>query len=145
MPSGAAVHADATVTFAARKPGLCFEPGRGLAGEVILADIGIDIGIDVGAPVGGATLGYPEAADVAAWLTPPGAETHKWHSGLLVVGGSGGMTGAPMLVSHAAMRVGAGIVWCGVPGKDAAAAAVGRRGHHQGAARDRRWRVDRSG
>ena len=39
----------------------------------------------------------------------------------MVVGGSGGMTGAPMFVSHAAMRAGAGIVWCGLPGDDAAA------------------------
>ena len=43
-------------------------------------------------------------------------DAHKWESGVLVVGGSGGMTGAPMLVSHAAMRAGAGIVWCALPG-----------------------------
>src|SRR5438105_4212339 len=42
-----------------------------------------------------------------------------------VVGGSGGMTGAPSFVSHAAMRAGAGIVWCGVPGEQAAARASG--------------------
>jgi NAD(P)H-hydrate epimerase len=30
------------------------------------------------------------------------------------------MTGAPSLVSHAAMRAGAGIVWCAVPGAEAA-------------------------
>jgi ADP-dependent NAD(P)H-hydrate dehydratase / NAD(P)H-hydrate epimerase len=121
LAGGAAIHADATVTFAARKPGLCFEPGRGLSGEVTVADIGIDVG-DPGA---GASLGYPEVLDVAAWLTPPAADAHKWRSGLLVVGGSGGMTGAPMLVSRAAMKVGAGMVWCGVPGPDAAAAASG--------------------
>ena len=67
---------------------------------------------------------------------PPAA--HKWQAGVYVVGGSGGMTGAPMFVSHAAMRAGAGIVWCGLPGDDAARAAAGQRGHHQGAARDRR-------
>ena len=43
----------------------------------------------------------------------------------MVVGGSGGMTGAPTMVSHAAMRAGAGIVWCGIPGADAAARASG--------------------
>jgi NAD(P)H-hydrate epimerase len=35
------------------------------------------------------------------------------------------MTGAPLMVSQAAMRVGAGIVWCVVPGDDAAARASG--------------------
>ena len=43
----------------------------------------------------------------------------------MVVGGSGGMTGAPMFVSHAAMRAGAGIVWCGLPGDEAAERAAG--------------------
>ena len=43
---------------------------------------------------------------------------------MFVVGGSSGMTGAPMMVSHAAMRIGAGIVWCGMPG-DAAVRASG--------------------
>ncbi len=38
---GPHVQATRTVTFAARKPGLVFEPGRSLAGEVIVADIGI--------------------------------------------------------------------------------------------------------
>src|SRR5690606_1683943 len=32
-----------TVTFAALKPGLLFHPGRALAGEVVVADIGLDV------------------------------------------------------------------------------------------------------
>jgi NAD(P)H-hydrate epimerase len=35
------------------------------------------------------------------------------------------MTGAPLLVSHAAMRAGAGIVWCALPGDAAADRASG--------------------
>ncbi len=116
---GVAVQAETTVTFAAAKPGVLFEPGRAHAGDVVV----VDIGIDVGAPPVGAT----EASDAAAWLDatarPP--ETNKWRAALLVVGGSGGMTGAPLFVSHAAMRAGAGIVWCGVPGAAAAAAGSG--------------------
>jgi NAD(P)H-hydrate epimerase len=117
--AGAAVHAGTTVTFAAAKPGVLFEPGRSHAGDVVV----VDIGIDVGSP----TVGVTEPADVAAWLaaTAPPPDTNKWRSGLLVVGGSDGMTGAPSFVSHAAMRSGAGIVWCGVPGHEAAAAASG--------------------
>ena len=117
--NGVAVQAETTVTFAAAKPGVLFEPGRSHAGDVVV----VDIGIDVGTPATGVT----EASDVEAWLaaTTPPPDTNKWRAGLLVVGGSGGMTGAPMFVSHAAMRAGAGIVWCGVPGPDAAAAASG--------------------
>jgi NAD(P)H-hydrate epimerase len=114
---GTAVRADATVTFAARKTGLCFEPGRSLAGDVHVADIGI--------AVGDPALGLVGDDDVTFWLVPRPPDANKWSAGLLVVGGSGGMTGAPMFVSHAAMRAGAGIVWCGVPGVDAAARAGG--------------------
>jgi len=115
---GPCVRADRTVTFAACKPGLVFEPGRSFAGTVTVADIGIDVG-----PVAG---GLTEARDVAAWIPPRTPSTHKWEVGaVMVVGGGTGMTGAPLFVSHAAMRAGAGIVWCGVPGEQAAAASSG--------------------
>lgn len=118
---GGAVRADETVCFAAMKPGLCAEPGRSLAGIVRVVDIGIPVTEDGEPP----RTFLTDAADVAGWLPvrPPAA--HKWNAGCFVVGGSGGMTGAPALTSHAAMRAGAGIVWCGVPGVDAAAAASG--------------------
>jgi hydroxyethylthiazole kinase-like uncharacterized protein yjeF len=118
---GEAVRAVSTVTFGARKPGLCFEPGRSHAGRVCVADIGIDIGEPADAP----RLGLVEATDLRGWLPPRAPDANKWSAGLLVIGGSGGMTGAPMFVSHAAMRAGAGIVWCGVPGTEAAARAGG--------------------
>ena len=67
-----------------------------------------------------------QGSDVRAWLPGRDPDTHKWAvGGLYVLGGSGGMTGAPSLVSHAALRAGAGIVWCGLPGHDAAARASG--------------------
>ena len=115
---GAAVRADETVCFAAHKPGLLFEPGRTYAGRVHVVDLGIPVD-DL------ARAWVTEATDLASWLAPRGADAHKWRAGCYVVGGSGGMTGAPSLVSHAAMRVGAGIVWCGVPGIDAAARLSG--------------------
>jgi NAD(P)H-hydrate epimerase len=116
---GPVVQATRTVTFAARKPGLVFEPGRSRAGEITVADIGIAVD-GLADPIG-----LVDAADVRAWLPARAPDAHKWQSGTLVVGGSGGMTGAPMLVSHAAMRAGAGIVWCALPGADAARRASG--------------------
>jgi len=120
--AGDAVRADRTVTFAATKPGLWFEPGRARAGQVTIADIGIALTADGRPPA----IGVAEVADVERWLPARPASTHKWAvGGLLVVGGTPGMTGAPLLVSHAAMRAGAGIVWCVLPGADTAAAASG--------------------
>src|SRR5256886_8366903 len=114
---GEAVHASHTVTFSALKPGLVFQPGAGHAGEVEVADIGIDLGSP--------SVFVPEVLDLALELPDRAPDAHKWLSGAFVVGGSGGMTGAPSFVSHAALRAGAGIVWCGVPGEEAAARASG--------------------
>lgn len=121
---GPAVHADRTVCFAAYKPGLLFEPGRSHAGVVEVVDIGLDVGLDCG-DAGTAFAGVISEDDVRTWLPDRRPDAHKWSAGgVLVVGGSSGMTGAPMMVSHAAMRIGAGIVWCGMPG-DAAVRASG--------------------
>jgi NAD(P)H-hydrate epimerase len=107
-PGGGAVRADRTVTFAALKPGLLFHPGRAQAGEVVLADIGLD--------VSGATIGVVEASDVAAWLPPRPATSHKWRAAVVVAAGSPGMTGAAHLVARAAQRAGAGMVRVASPG-----------------------------
>ena len=90
----------------------CSSPVATLAGAVTVADIGIDVGT--------VAVGVTEEADVAAWLPRARAE-HAQVGGRRRDGRRRhtGMTGAPMLVSHAAMRAGAGIVWCGVPGEAA--------------------------
>ena len=113
-PHGGAVAAEATVAFAALKPGLLFEPGATHAGDVVVADIGID--------VGGSTVGATDTVDVREALPPRAPDAHKWRDAVMVVGGSDGMTGAPLMVSHAAMRTGAGIVWCCIPGDIGSAA-----------------------
>jgi len=108
--AGGAVRADRTVTFAALKPGLLFLPGRELAGTVVIADIGLDVS-DVAAAVG-----LVEAADVARWLPPRPADSHKWRAALVIVAGSPGMTGAAHLAARAAQRAGAGMVRVASPG-----------------------------
>jgi hydroxyethylthiazole kinase-like uncharacterized protein yjeF len=108
--TGRAVRADRTVTFAALKPGQLFYPGRALAGEIVLADIGLD--------VSGARIGVVEATDVAAWLPPRPPDSHKWRAALMVAAGSPGMTGAAHLAAGAAQRAGAGMVRVASPGID---------------------------
>ncbi len=110
---GAAVHADATVCFVAHKPGLLFEPGRTHAGRVHVVDIGIDPG-----PVSTHSLDVEDLR-----LPRRAAPQHKWSAGALIVGGSTGMVGAPLMASHAASRSGAGMVVCALPGAGAAARA----------------------
>jgi len=118
---GDTVHASHTVCLAALKPGLLFAPASGHAGEITIADIGIDLGVDRLRP----PRGVLEDVDVELALPERDEAAHKWQSGVLVVGGSGGMVGAPLMASRAALRAGAGIVWCALPGHDAAARASG--------------------
>ena len=97
-----------TVTFGALKPGLLMPPGSVLSGELELADIGLD--------VGWARANLVLAADVAAWWPERDEYAHKWQSAVRIIAGSSTMTGAPRLVSHAAMRAGAGMVHLSIPG-----------------------------
>lgn len=107
--SGRVLRADRTVTFAALKPGLVLADGRALAGEVVVADIGLPVVADVG---------LIEATDVATWLPRLPIEGHKWKAAVLVVAGGAGMAGAAHLVAAAAQRSGAGMVRVGSPGLD---------------------------
>ena len=106
--SDEAVRADATVTFAALKPGLLLGAGPLRAGRIEVADIGLD--------VGRARIALVEDADVSAALPRRPRDAHKWQSAVYVVAGSSGMLGAAELASRAAMRAGAGMVRLGSPG-----------------------------
>lgn len=130
---GAAVRATTTVCFAALKPGLVLEPGASHAGVVEVIDIGIEVPGHYGGAADGGIAEGSEAPlvvagreDIAAWFVPRDPDTHKWAvGGVFVVAGSEGMTGAAMLVSRGALRAGAGIVVCGLPGDAAAERASG--------------------
>ena len=112
-----AVSADATVTFAALKPGLLLAAGAERAGRVEVADIGLDV------TSAGAAL--VEDADVAAALPRRRRESHKWQTALGVVAGSPGMLGAAELCTRAALRAGAGMIRLGLPGAGDAGLPVG--------------------
>ncbi|HEX3806061.1 MAG TPA: NAD(P)H-hydrate dehydratase [Gaiellaceae bacterium] len=105
--AGAAVRATATVTFGAVKVGLAISPGRLLAGKVVVAPIGLR------------TQAHEHALmPASALLEVPrkSRESTKYSAGsVLVVGGSRGLTGAPMLASLAAFRADAGYVAVAAP------------------------------
>ncbi len=103
-PIGACIKADITVTFFRKKPGHLLLPGRGLCGEVVVAEIGI----------------APKVLDEVKpqlWEnTPPvlpslASDTHKYRRGhAVVLSGSEFATGASRLAALAAARMGAGVV-----------------------------------
>jgi NAD(P)H-hydrate epimerase len=104
---GVAVRATVTVTFGAAKLGLAIAPGRFYAGSVQVAPIGL----------------RPRAHEhalvpAAALLDVPRkhAASTKYSAGsVLIVGGSRGLTGAPMLAALAAQRADAGYVAVAAP------------------------------
>jgi len=103
----AAVDAAATVTFGAPKLGLAVAPGRFRSGRVHVAPIGLE------------PAGHEHAlatAEILLDVPRKSRESTKYRAGsVLVVGGSPGMTGAPMLAARAAFRADAGYVTVAVP------------------------------
>jgi ADP-dependent NAD(P)H-hydrate dehydratase / NAD(P)H-hydrate epimerase len=110
VASGAAVRAAVTATFHTGKPGLWIAPGKTHAGTIET----IEIGIPRGWP-GKATIGLI-APSVFGLLPRRAQSSTKFISGhVLIAGGSRGLTGAPRMAAHAAMRAGAGYVTGFVP------------------------------
>jgi ADP-dependent NAD(P)H-hydrate dehydratase / NAD(P)H-hydrate epimerase len=112
--TGAAVHADVTVTFGTYKPGLLVDPGAAHAGVVTLVDIGLDPYLP---PPVAESL---QAADVAGALPSPGRDQDKYRRGVVgVVAGSEAYTGAAVLAVAGALHGGAGMVRFVAPPKAA--------------------------
>ncbi|MBM7437090.1 NAD(P)H-hydrate dehydratase [Streptomyces sp. HB132] len=112
---GAAVRADATVTFGTYKPGLLIDPAAGHAGALRLVDIGL--AAELPARPDMEALQY---ADVAALLPVPGAESDKYRRGVVgVAAGSERYPGAAVLAVAGALRGGAGAVRYAGPGAEA--------------------------
>ena len=99
--------AERTVTFHALKTGHLLGEGPDRCGEVEVADIG-----QSGEK---AAMFLAEAGDCPR--PDRGRTAHKWIAGsVMVMGGSRGMTGAPLLAARSALRAGAGSVGLMVPG-----------------------------
>ncbi|MEB2343250.1 MAG: NAD(P)H-hydrate dehydratase [Deltaproteobacteria bacterium] len=109
---GPCVAADLTVTIALPKLGLALEPGRTLAGRIVVARIGI------------ADAAPGVRADAELWTAPAAAarlparppDGHKGSFGhVLLIAGARGTTGAAALAAEAAARAGAGLVTIACP------------------------------
>jgi ADP-dependent NAD(P)H-hydrate dehydratase / NAD(P)H-hydrate epimerase len=102
---GGCVQADVTVTFGTIKPGVLIDPGASVAGLTELVDIGLAPYLQPPAVVS------MQAADVAAVLPRPQAESDKYRRGVLgLVAGSDQYTGAAVLSCGGAIHGGAGMV-----------------------------------
>jgi len=107
-----AVAAVLTVTYLRKKPGHLLLPGRGLCGEVVVADIG--------APLGVVEKVAPDAFenDPALWLAdlPRSQDAeNKYTRGHALICGGWPMTGAARMAARAAGRAGAGLTTIAVP------------------------------
>jgi NAD(P)H-hydrate epimerase len=104
---GAAVRATVTVTFGAAKVGVAVAPGRVHAGSVHVAPIGLRAQAHEHALVPATALADVPRKD---------SSSTKYRAGsVLIVGGSRGLTGAPMLAALAAFRADAGYVAIAAP------------------------------
>ena len=102
-PFGYAPQCALTVTFHARKIAHVLEPGRGLCGEVVVADIGL--------AAGPTRLFENEPGLWLARFPWPTTMAHKHARGrLIVVSGETWSTGAARLAARSGLRIGAGLV-----------------------------------
>ncbi|MFF4222909.1 NAD(P)H-hydrate dehydratase [Streptomyces abikoensis] len=112
---GAAVRADATVTFGTYKPGLLVDPAREHAGALRLVDIGLGPWLPSEPDVEAL-----QHADVADLLPHPQAESDKYRRGVVgIVAGSARYPGAAVLAVAGALSGGAGAVRYAGPATDA--------------------------
>jgi NAD(P)H-hydrate epimerase len=110
---GAAIRASQTVTFGFAKFGHVSYPGAGQCGGLRIVDIGFaPRAIEEIAPRGR----FLERADLQHLIRVRPINSHKGMYGHpLVIAGGRGKSGAVLLASRAALRVGAGLVTAAVP------------------------------
>jgi NAD(P)H-hydrate epimerase len=112
MVLGATASAELTVTFFRKKPGHLLYPGRGLCGEVEVADIGTPVKV-LDAIASRTWENGPELwLDGYPW---PQAESYKYKRGDVLILGGEAITGASRMTAMAASRAGAGMVTLAAP------------------------------
>lgn len=103
---GAAVRAEATVTFGGAKRGLLLHPGRAHAGRLFVVETGFPPLQPGAVGAGVITPGWVDSR----WLKLP-PDAHKGMAGRLVIlAGRPAMGGAAIMAGHAALRAGVGTV-----------------------------------
>ena len=120
---GVAARASLTVTFGFAKFGHVSYPGAEFCGELEIADIGF-------APAAVAEIAprgkYFDSAEARPFLRARARNSHKGNYGhLMVIAGSRGKSGAAILASRGALRMGAGLVTAAIPDSVGATVAAG--------------------
>jgi hydroxyethylthiazole kinase-like uncharacterized protein yjeF len=113
-PQGPVIDADHTITFTAPKSGMFFGGGKENSGELVVSHIGSSRAlID---EVGKSKLFWSEPSEfeIFAQRRKPDANKGKYGHALIVAG-SYGKSGAAIMASWAALRVGAGLVTVAIP------------------------------
>jgi NAD(P)H-hydrate epimerase len=111
---GPSIHAALTVTLAAPKLPLVLPPAEALAGNLVVAEIGVPQSIIAG--LDGPWVEVLTKEAMRGLIEPRRQESHKGTYGrVLVVAGSRGKTGAACLSATAALRSGAGLVTVAAP------------------------------
>lgn len=109
LPHGAAVRADATITFVGLKQGLFLGEAVDHCGALEFADLDLPPALGADLPPSLERLVFDELRSL---LPRRARSAHKGSAGrLLLVGGGPGMPGAIRLAAEAALRVGAGLVY----------------------------------
>ncbi|MNK55718.1 Bifunctional NAD(P)H-hydrate repair enzyme Nnr [compost metagenome] len=118
LAPGDVVHARHTVALGVLKTGLVTDPALAILGELWLGDLGFPSTLTTALP--------GDVIRAEPWAARP-LTAHKGKAGfVLVVGGSRSMSGAPLMASLAAARIGAGLVYAAVPAgiRDVVAAGI---------------------
>ena len=112
-PLPVAVRARATVAFEAAKTGLVTAEAAPYVGRLLVREIGIPPVVKERHPC----RAFRIAPRIVEALGPVSPVLHKGSAGrVVVVGGSRGLTGAPLLAALGALRSGAGLVSVACPG-----------------------------